>query len=159
METQVESDLELSFPQDYVPQDGERILLYRELDGLTEDAELEAFRGRMIDRFGPLPEAAEALIQVPKLRRLGRHLGIEKLVLKGGSMSLHLIADTESAYYSTEVFGRLLGYVARNNRRCEFVQRSGRHIIRIQHIPTIALALETLEHILGGKDSETTTKA
>ena len=159
VETQVESDLELSFPQDYVPQDGERILLYRELDGLTEDAELEAFRGRMIDRFGPLPEAAEALIQVPKLRRLGRHLGIEKLVLKGGSMSLHLIADTESAYYSTEVFGRLLGYVARNNRRCEFVQRSGRHIIRIQHIPTIALALETLEHILGGKDSEATTKA
>lgn len=153
VETQVESDLELSFPEDYVPQDGERILLYRELDGLSEDTELAEFRKRMLDRFGTLPQAAESLILVPSLRRLGRQLGIEKLVLKGGSMSLHLIADTESAYYQTDTFGRLLDYVARNNRRCEFVQRSGRHIIRIQHIPSVELAIETLRHILGGQDA------
>lgn len=148
VETQVESDLELSLPDDYVPSDSERILLYRELDGLSEDRELEDFTSRLRDRFGTLPQETEELIRIPRLRRLGHHLGIEKVVLKGGSMSLHLIADTQSAYYSSETFGKLLSFVARNQRRCEFVQRTGRHIIRIHRIPDVEEAITVLRHIL-----------
>ena len=157
VETQVESDLELSFPSTYVPLDSERILLYRELDSLTDDKALEAFRTRMEDRFGKLPASAHALTLIPHLRRLGQLLGIEKVVLKAGSMSLHLIADTSSPYYASDAFGRLLDYVARNNRSCEFVQRTGRHIIRINNIPTVPMAISTLEHILyaRGKDEGT----
>ena len=154
VETQVESDLELSFPVDYVPQDAERILLYRELDGLSEDRELEAFRERMEDRFGKLPPSARALILIPRLRRLGHHLGIEKVVLKAGSMSLHLIADTTSAYYSSDAFGRLLEYVARNSRSCEFVQRADRHIIRIHNVASVASAIAVLEDVLGRRKPE-----
>ena len=157
VETQVESDLELSFPSTYVPLDSERILLYRELDSLTDDKALEAFRTRMEDRFGKLPASAHALTLIPHLRRLGQLLGIEKVVLKAGSMSLHLIADTSSPYYASDAFGRLLDYVARNNRSCEFVQRTGRHIIRINNIPSVPAAISTLEHILysRGKDEGT----
>ena len=100
------------------------------------------------DRFGALPPETEELIFIPRLRRLGHHLGIEKVVLKGGSMSLHLIADTSSPYYASETFGRLLEYVARNSRQCEFVQRSGRHIIRVHHIPSVAAAITVMQHIL-----------
>jgi len=72
-------------------------------------------------------------------------------------MSLHLIADTSSPYYASDAFGRLLDYVARNNRSCEFVQRTGRHIIRINNIPTVPMAISTLEYILSsrGKDEGT----
>lgn len=156
VETQVESDLELSLPQDYVPSDSERILLYRELDSLNQDRELSEFTTRLQDRFGRLPQETEELIRIPHLRRLGRHLGIEKIVLKGGSMSLHLIADTQSAYYSSEVFGKLLSFVARNQRRCEFVQRTGRHIIRMHHIPSVEEAIIVLQKVLempAGPDS------
>ena len=148
VETQVESDLELALPDEYVPSDSERILLYRELDSLSEDKELEDFASRLRDRFGALPPETEELILIPRLRRLGHHLGIEKVVLKGGSMSLHLIADTSSPYYASETFGRLLEYVARNSRQCEFVQRSGRHIIRVHHIPSVAAAITVMQHIL-----------
>ena len=148
VETQVESDLELALPDDYVPSDSERILLYRELDGLSEDRELDEFTSRLRDRFGVLPQETEELIRIPRLRRIGHHLGIEKVVLKGGSMSLHLIADTKSAYYSSEIFGKLLSYVARNQRRCEFVQRTGRHIIRIHHVPNVEEAIKILRYIL-----------
>ena len=148
VETQVESDLELALPDDYVPSDSERILLYRELDGLSEDRELDEFTSRLRDRFGVLPQETEELIRIPRLRRIGHHLGIEKVVLKGGSMSLHLIADTKSAYYSSEIFGKLLSYVARNQRRCEFVQRTGRHIIRIHHVPNVEEAIKILRDIL-----------
>ena len=142
------SDLELALPDDYVPSDSERILLYRELDGLSEDRELDEFTSRLRDRFGVLPQETEELIRIPRLRRIGHHLGIEKVVLKGGSMSLHLIADTKSAYYSSEIFGKLLSYVARNQRRCEFVQRTGRHIIRIHHVPNVEEAIKILRYIL-----------
>ena len=148
VETQVESDLELALPDEYVPSDSERILLYRELDSLSEDADLEAFTARLRDRFGTPPQETEELICVPRLRRLGHHLGIEKVVLKAGAMSLHLIADTSSPYYASETFGRLIEYVARNSRQCEFVQRSGRHIIRVHHIPSVASAITVLQHIL-----------
>ena len=69
-------------------------------------------------------------------------------MLKAGAMSLHLIADTSSPYYASETFGRLIEYVARNSRQCEFVQRSGRHIIRVHHIPSVASAITVLQHIL-----------
>ena len=151
VETQVESDLELALPDEYVPSDSERILLYRELDGLNEDRELEDFTARLRDRFGALPKEAEELVLVPRLRRLGHHLGIEKVVLKSGSMSLHLLSDTSSPYYASETFGKLLEYVARNSRNCEFVQRTGKHIIRIGHIPSVHAAIEVMEHILRRK--------
>lgn len=148
LDTQIESDLELCLPDSYVPGDSERILLYRELDHLASDEELEAYRTRLIDRFGTLPEVAESLIAVPRLRRLGKHLGIEKIVLKAGKMSLFLIADQGSLYYRSAVFDRLLRYVAGHSKRCEFRQRHDRHIIHISEVPSVETAIKVCEAIL-----------
>lgn len=147
-DTQIESDLDLCLPEDYVPQDSERILLYRELDNLESDEELEAYRSRLEDRFGSLPEQALGLIQVPRLRRLGKHLGVERIILKAGRMSLFLIADEQSPYFKSPVFGRLLNYVAHHNKQCEFRQRQGRHIILIKDTPSLECAIAVCQQIL-----------
>ena len=81
-EASLESDLEMYFPDQYVPTDSERMLLYRELDNLTADDELERYRKRLVDRFGPLPPQAVELLHVVPLRRLGKQLGIDKIMLK-----------------------------------------------------------------------------
>lgn len=148
LDTQIESDLELCLPESYVPQDAERILLYRELDHLSSDEDLEAYRTRLIDRFGALPEEAESLIAVPRLRRLGKNLGIEKIVLKAGKMSFFLIADRESLYYRSPVFDRLLRYVAAHSQRCEFRQRNDRHIIHIAEVPSVETAIKVCKAVL-----------
>lgn len=148
-ETAIESDLELHLPESYVPSDNERILLYRELDELSRDEELEAYRRRLIDRFGQPPALVEELIAVPRLRRLGRSLGVEKVILRSGLMSLHLPVDTESRYYQGEVFGRLLEFVGRNTKRCEFRERNGRHIIHIKAVASVSEAIALLRAISG----------
>ncbi|WP_329903905.1 transcription-repair coupling factor [Porphyromonas pogonae] len=148
VETLVESDLDLSFPEDYVPQDAERILLYRELDNLKTDNELEAFRQRMTDRFGRLPVSALELILVPKLRRLGRNLGIEKIVLRGGQMSFHLIGDDKSLYYRSNMFTKLLTFIGYHSRECEIKQLKNRRIIRVKDIHSVQQAVDKCLEII-----------
>ena len=87
----IESDLELLFPALYVPDGNERILLYRELDSITNDADLRKFHAKMIDRFGKMPRSAMELIRTVSLRHKAKELGIEKIYLKGGKMSLFLV--------------------------------------------------------------------
>lgn len=141
VETQIESDLELSLPEDYVPLDAERIILYRELDELSTDAELSAFVERLTDRFGTPPERVAQLIQVPRLRRIGQSRGFEKIALRSGVMSLFLPADTNSAYYQSDVFGEVLEFIAKNSKRCEFRERNGRRIIRVNEVPSVEEAV------------------
>ena len=84
----VESDLEMYFPETYVPGSSERMLLYRELDNIETDEDLAAYRQRLTDRFGPVPPEGEELMQVVALRRLGKDEGCEKIILKQGTMSM-----------------------------------------------------------------------
>lgn len=145
--TQVDSDLELALPADYVPTDAERILLYRELDGLDADAELEGYRSRLVDRFGTPPEVVEELIRVPRLRRLGRGLGVEKIVLRSDVMSLYLPIGLDNPYYQSEVAGMIIDYVGRHTRRCELRQRDGRYIVRFRDVTSITEALNICHDI------------
>ena len=101
-ECALESDLQMSFPDDYVPSSSERMLLYRELDGLERDEDVEAFRLRMKDRFGEIPEEGEELIRVVTLRRLGKCLGAEKIFLKAGRMVLYFVQNEKSAYFNSK---------------------------------------------------------
>lgn len=148
VETTFESDLELFFPEEYVPLDSERILLYRELDSLSSDKDLEDFRHRMQDRFGQIPPEGEELILVPRLRCLGRALGIEKVILKGGQMSFLLIENEESPYYQSDVFDRLLNYVSQHTRQCQIKQIGTKRIFRFVDVPNVKTACELCRTIL-----------
>ena len=140
----LESDLELYFPDSYVPSDSERMLLYRELDGLQTDEQVAAYRTRLIDRFGTVPHCGEELMRVVPLRRLGKSLGCEKVILKQGAMTLFFVSQNDSPYYQSEVFDRILSFVGQHPRRCNFRERNGRRSMVISDVPTIEEAVKIL---------------
>ena len=143
----LESDLELYFPDQYVPSDSERMLLYRELDGLQTDEQVAAYRTRLIDRFGPVPHCGEELMRVVPLRRIGQSLGCEKIVFKQQRMTLYFVTQNDSPFYQSEAFGLLLDYVAHNPRRCQFREVNGKRSMVIGDVPTIEEAVQILTSI------------
>jgi transcription-repair coupling factor (superfamily II helicase) len=143
----LESDLELYFPDQYVPSDSERMLLYRELDGLQTDEQVAAYRSRLIDRFGTVPHCGEELMRVVPLRRLGKSLGCEKIILKQDAMTLFFVSQNDSPYYNSEAFDRILSFVGQHPRRCNFRERNGRRSMVISEVPTIEEAVKILSLI------------
>ena len=143
----LDSDLEMYFPDQYVPSDSERMLLYRELDGLQTDDQLAAYRTRLIDRFGPVPHVGEELMQVVPLRRYGKSLGCEKVVLKQDKMTMFFVQNPNSPFYESEAFDRILQFVATNPRRCNFREVNGKRSMVISDIPTVEAAVKLLSQI------------
>ncbi|GHV17056.1 transcription-repair-coupling factor [Bacteroidia bacterium] len=148
-DVQIESDLELLFPATYIPNDSERITLYRELDNMEREIDINNFRIRLEDRFGKIPTEGQELIMVVRLRILAKTLGIEKVVLKGGRMSLFLISNPESPYYQSKAFDKLLDYIQKYPRSCELKERNGKRSVSIQHIPNVETACMALMEIIG----------
>ena len=148
----LESDIEMYFPEQYVPSDSERMLLYRELDNLANsnhlDNDLEAYRKRLIDRFGAIPEVAEELIDVVPLRVLGKQLGIEKIMLKQGKMFLYFVNIPDSPYYQSEAFGKVIEYMTKNVRRCNLREANGKRSMVVTDIPSVASALTICREIM-----------
>ena len=147
-DTTLESDLELYFPDQYVPSDSERMLLYRELDNLHTDEQLAAYRARLIDRFGPVPHVGEELMRVVPLRRFGQQLGCEKLVLKQGRMTLFFVSNPDSPFYRSPAFDAILSFVAQNPRRCQFRDINSKRSLLISDVPTVESALSLLHSVL-----------
>ena len=144
----IESDLEMYFPDNYVPGSSERMLLYRELDNINDDNDLEAYRQRLIDRFGEIPHEGLELMQVVPLRRLGKRLGCEKISLKQGKMNMQFVANPESAYYQSRIFSAVINYVGNHPRRCDFKQVGTRRLLTISEIPTVEAAVSVLREML-----------
>ncbi|WP_455590624.1 transcription-repair coupling factor [Bacteroides sp.] len=147
-ECQVESDLELLLPANYVTGSSERMLLYRELDGLTLDTEVAAFRSRLEDRFGPVPPETEELLRIVPLRRLAARLGIEKVFLKGGRMSLFFINNPESPYFQSAAFGRMISYMMMYTRRCDLRDLNGKRSMLVKDVPNVETAVSILQEIV-----------
>ena len=148
----LESDIEMYFPEQYVPSDSERMLLYRELDNLAGsnhlENDLEAYRRRLTDRFGTIPEVAEELINVVPLRVLGKQLGVEKLMLKQGKMFLYFVSIPDSPYYQSEAFGKVIDYMTKNVRRCNLREANGKRSMVVTDIPSVASALTICREIM-----------
>ena len=148
VDTVVDTDLALYFPDNYVPSDSERMLLYRELDNLHTDEQLKAYRSRLIDRFGPIPHEGEELMSVVPLRRLAGRLGCEKLMLKQGRMTLFFISNPDSPFYQSAAFDAILQFVAVNPRRCQFRDMNGKRSLLFTNIPTVESAFLLLKSII-----------
>ena len=143
----LESDLEMYFPDNYVPGSSERMLLYRELDNIEGDAELDAYRRRLVDRFGPVPPQGEELMQVVALRRIGKRLGCEKIMLKQGRMLMQFVSNPNSAYYRSKAFDNVLTFIASNARRCDLKETKGRRMMHVAAVPTVGDAVKVLRAI------------
>ncbi len=134
-DTTIETDMDLMFPFDYVPTESERINLYRELDSIETREQMADFRTRLIDRFGKqIPAPAQELMLVPKLRRLGTKLGIEKIVLKQGALYLYFVGEENKAYYQSPMFGKLVNYLQAHPKDVEIRDRSGRRSFLVKGV-------------------------
>ena len=140
----IESDLEMYMPDQYVPSSSERMLLYRELENIKNDADLERYRQRLLDRFGEIPREGEELLQIVPLRRLGRQLGCEKITLKQGQMMMYFVSNPMSAYYQSKAFDSVLNYVGANARRCNLREIKGKRSLVVKQIPTVKDAVGIL---------------
>lgn len=143
----VESDLEMYFPDTYVPGSSERMLLYRELDNIENDADLDAYRKRLEDRFGPVPRQGIELMQVVALRRVGKRLGCEKLILKQSTLQMQFISNPDSAYYKSRAFGKCIDYIGNNPRRCNIKERNGKRSMVVTGVKSVGDAVFVLREI------------
>ncbi|WP_270244498.1 transcription-repair coupling factor [Phocaeicola coprocola] len=147
-ECTVESDLELLFPNEYIPSSSERMLLYRELDKLELDRDVEAFKERLVDRFGKIPPEGEELIRIVPLRRLAKRLGVEKAVLKGGKMILYFVSNPDSPYYQSAAFGKIIDYMAKYPRVCNLREQNGRRSMIVKDITDVDSAVRILQEMV-----------
>jgi transcription-repair coupling factor (superfamily II helicase) len=146
-ECTVETDLDLCFPDSFVPDGSERILLYRELDGMEREADIQRFQDRLQDRFGKIPQQALELIRLVTLRRMGRELGIEKIYLKAGRMSLFFVSNPDSPYYESEAFGAILAYAGQNPMTCRLREEGTKRSLLITQVPDVEHAIGILKAI------------
>ena len=142
----IESDLEMYFPDPYVPSSSERMLLYRELDLIKNDDDLKRYRANLIDRFGPVPREGEELLQVVALRRIGRRLGCEKIMLKQGQMILYYPTNTMSPYFQSRTFEKMLNFMTANLRRCRLRETPKRSMV-ISSVTSVTQAVTILREI------------
>jgi transcription-repair coupling factor (superfamily II helicase) len=154
---QLESDLSLGFPSTYIENIAERISLYRELDSLSDEDALLAYQKRLIDRFGKLPEEAEQLLNVVRLRWLCCQLGIEKVILKQERLSLYFTTKNNT-YWQSETFSKVVEFVMTRPQRCRLVEDkdrqgkpTGRRYATIQQVKTISGALTMLNKMWTGE--------
>ena len=144
----VESDIVAHFPESFVPSSGERISLYRELDALTSQAQLDAYRQRLIDRFGPIPSEGEELLKVMPLKWLAASIGVEKIVLKSSNMFLYLLSDFNSSFYESESFDRIITYASWHPRNTKIREQDGRRSLWVKEVNSVSQAVSILEEII-----------
>jgi len=145
----VECDLHAYFPETYVPGATERMMLYRELDTLSTEAQIVEFRRNMEDRFGPLPREGEELLRIVPLRALGRKAGAERLLLKNRRMTLYFVSNPDSPFYRSDTFGRIISYATSSYKRCKLDERAGHRRMIVADVSTVEAALLSLRKMLG----------
>jgi transcription-repair coupling factor (superfamily II helicase) len=141
----VESDLGLLFPDSYVPGSSERMSLYREMDNLESETAIEAFRNRLIDRFGPIPPVGSDLIDMIKLRRVAKTLGMEKVVLKAGKMTCLFVSNSKASFYQSKAFDGILNYTQSHLKSTRLREQNNKRSLVIENVQNIATALVQLK--------------
>ena len=141
----IESDLQMYFPDTYVPGSSERMILYRELDSIQTEQDLNDYRKRMEDRFGPMPPEGEELLQVVMLRKLGRKLGCEKLILKQHMMQMQFVSRQDSMFFQSKFFTAILNYVGTHPKYCDFKEVGGNKRLVVKGVASVKEATNILK--------------
>ena len=141
---QIDTDLQLLFPDKYIQSISERMLLYRELDNIESEDALVQFEAGLVDRFGKLPNESIELIEVVRLRGTAIPLGMEKIILKNHKMVCHFISDPQSVYYQSPMFGKILNYVQTHPNTCRMKEGNNKLSLTFEKIKTVKQANEVL---------------
>ncbi|MEO8793842.1 MAG: transcription-repair coupling factor [Daejeonella sp.] len=145
--TQVDTDLEVLIPDEYVTNIGERYNLYTELSKVEDEAQLAQFEQQLIDRFGPIPDPVRELLNTWRLQWLGKMIGFEKISLKKNVLRGYFISNKQSSYFETEQFSRVLQFAQAHPRICNLREIKNSLRIAVEHVNSIETAIEVLEEI------------
>ena len=143
----IETDQLAMIPDSYIDITAEKIRIYKQLDNLSRDKDIEAFRGSLIDRFGDLPPETDNLFDVLKIRNLGGQLGFEKVIIKNGMMIMFFISNPMSPYFKTKIFSNILAKVGENDKLFNLKQTEGKLKIVSRGIDSLPAALSTLRRL------------
>jgi len=144
----IDTDVEMHIPDEYVSSVAERLILYRELDELGDEAAIEKYRQRLTDRFGPVPVQVEELFDGIRLRKLAKQLGFEKIVQRRGIVKCFFLENQDSAFYQTETFTRIIGYIQHHPNKCALKQTEKNLILTLQSVRSLSEAIQLLERII-----------
>jgi len=145
---QIDTDLELLFPDSYINNISERIRLYRELDNTESEEKLKDFEKKLKDRFGNIPEQTIELMNVVRLRWLAIELGFEKIILKNQKMVAHFISNQESPYYKSAIFSKVLSYIQQNPKGVKMKETNHKLTLSFINIKSIHQAINKIKKIL-----------
>lgn len=145
----VETDLEIRIPDDYVNNVAERLSLYQKLDSLENQEALDQYAKTLEDRFGPLPKVVKELFHSFELRWLAQEMGIERLVMKSGSMVAYFISNPQSAYYDSELFQQMLRYIQKQPKDCKLSEKNDKLRLIYSNVNSVGQAIKRLEEIVG----------
>ncbi len=145
---QIDTDLELLFPFEFIENVSERIKLYRELDNIQTEEEITIFVKNITDRFGTIPKQTLELIDVVRLRWKALNLGIEKIIIKNSVMICYFIANQESPFYKTKIFGNILNQVQIFQNIASMKEKNGKLMLSFENVKSVAKANNLLEKFL-----------
>jgi transcription-repair coupling factor (superfamily II helicase) len=145
---QIDTDLEILLPTDYVNSVSERLLLYKELDSIEDEEKLQEFESKLRDRFGPLPAPAKELLSTIRLRWIAEKAGFEKILLKNKRFIGYFVGNQASPFYQSEVFSAILKYVQKNASKVRLKEDKGRLSLTLKDIESVDAATKGIEGIL-----------
>ena len=148
---QIDTDFELLFPDEYINNITERLNLYNELSQIKDEATLQQFEQKLIDRFGALPKPAIALLNSVRIKWKATAMGIERLMMKQGKMIGYFIGDQQSDFYQSNRFMKVLQFAQRNGNVCKIKEKETKNGLRLlltfDNVKSVNKALELLEGI------------
>ncbi|MDQ1296890.1 MAG: Transcription-repair coupling factor, partial [Bacteroidota bacterium] len=144
---QIDTDLEIMFPDEYISNISERIRLYKELNDIENEESLLIFEKKLADRFGPEPPAAEALLDIVRIKWIAVNLGIEKVLLRNNLLIANFISDPKSQFYRSALFVSIMNYVNRHQKRMTVKQRDLKLSLTVSNVTSVKSAISVLKEI------------
>ncbi|MFP4023804.1 MAG: transcription-repair coupling factor [Thiohalospira sp.] len=149
---QIDTDLEILFPDSYISNISERVRLYRELDNTESEEQLVNFESQLKDRFGKIPPQTIELMNVVRLRWMAVNLGIEKIILKNNKLVAYFISDQESLFYKSEVFSKILGFLQKNPKSIKMKEMNNKLSMSINKVESIKKAIDIFQLIINDQN-------
>ena len=142
---QIDTDMEILLPANYVNSVSERLILYKELDSISTEEKLNEFADKLKDRFGPIPKQAQELLATIRLRWLAEKFGFEKVLLKNMRFIGYFVSNQVSPFYQSETFSQVLKYVQKNSHKVKLREEKSKLSLTIRNIDTVDEAIAFLK--------------
>ena len=146
-ECQIDTDMEILIPDDYVNSISERLQLYKDLNSIENEEDLKLFEEQITDRFGAIPPQVEKLFDSIRLKWIAKDLGFEKVILKGHKMIAYFVANPLSSFFESEAFGNILNFIKENPRTCQMKERNNKLSLVFEKIDLVEKALQQLKMV------------